>query len=134
LIGLDTNILVRLITQDDPIQSAIVNDFFERHLSETMLGFVSVVVIVETVWVLQRRYKLSNRTTAQAIQRILDTQTIVVEREAEVFIAVGALRRGKGGFTDTLIGALGRRSGCSMTLSFDQKALRLPWFKHPGNV
>ena len=60
MIGLDTNLLVRYFTQDDPVQSPIATDVMERRLTQDEPGFVSVVVIAETVWVLDRAYRLGN--------------------------------------------------------------------------
>jgi predicted nucleic-acid-binding protein len=60
MIGLDTNVLVRYIAQDEPTQSKIATDFVER-LTERDLGFISVVAMTETAWVLERAYGLSAR-------------------------------------------------------------------------
>jgi predicted nucleic-acid-binding protein len=131
VIGLDTNILVRFITQDDPKQSAIANDVFENQLSIRDPGFVSVVVMVETAWVLERSYGLEAGEIAAAVERVLQIENLFVEDEQEVFAAFIALRDGQGTFADALIGALNTRAGCRRTLTFDRKALRLPGFEHP---
>jgi predicted nucleic-acid-binding protein len=129
MIGLDTNILVRYLAQDDPVQSPQAAEVIERRLSEDNPGFVSVVAMVETVWVLDRAYGLADHEIAAAIERTLQTDVLVVENEQEVFAAMIALREGRGEFADALIGALGARVGCLCTLTFDQKAVRLPGFE-----
>ena len=58
MIGLDTNVIVRYLTQDDPVQSKQATDIVERRLTDANPGFVSIVVMVETVWVLDRAYGL----------------------------------------------------------------------------
>lgn len=131
MIGLDTNILVRYLAQDDPIQSPKARQIIERRLTEENPGFVSIVAMVETVWVLERAYRLANREIAAAVERVLQTDVLVVEHEQEVFTAMIALKEGQGSFADALIAALGVRVGCSCTLTFDQKALRLPNFALP---
>ncbi|OLB29300.1 MAG: VapC toxin family PIN domain ribonuclease [Acidobacteria bacterium] len=131
MIGLDTNILVRYLTQDDPIQSPKANEIIERRLTEANPGFVSIVAMAEIVWVLDRAYGLGAREIAAAVERILQTEVLAVENEQEVFTALIALRAGQGSFSDALIAALGARMGCSLTLTFDQKALRLPGFELP---
>jgi predicted nucleic-acid-binding protein len=128
MIGLDTNVLVRYLTQDDPVQSPKATAFIERTLSPQNPGFVSIVAIVETVWVLERAYKLSRQTVRAAIERILQADALVVEREREVFIAWTAFESEVGEFADALIEALGATAGCSHTVTFDQKALRIPGF------
>jgi predicted nucleic-acid-binding protein len=125
MIGLDTNVLVRYLTQDDPGQSLRATELIERRLTEDNPGFISVVAMTETVWVLERAYRLSNVRIAEVIERLLQTAVLVVENEAEVFAAMTVLQEGSGSFADSLIGELGDRAGCSVTLTFDQKASRL---------
>jgi predicted nucleic-acid-binding protein len=129
MIGLDTNILVRYLAQDDPIQSPKATELIERRLSEDDPGFVSVVAMVETAWVLDRAYGLTDQAIAAAIECTLQADLLVVENEQEVFAAMIALKQGKGSFADALIGASGARAGCSSTLTFDRKASRLPGFE-----
>jgi predicted nucleic-acid-binding protein len=129
MIGLDTNVLVRYLAQDDPAQSARATGIIEGRLSGENPGFVSIVAMVETVWVLERAYGLSDDNIVAAIERTLQADVLVVEREQEVFAAMTALEEGRGSFADALIGALGAAAGCSATLTFDRKALRLPEFE-----
>jgi predicted nucleic-acid-binding protein len=131
MIGLDTNVVVRYLTQDDPIQSPQATELIERRLTEENPGFISVVAMAETVWVLDRAYGVSDQDIATAVERLLQTDVLVVEHEPEVFTAMIALKKGHGAFADALIGALGTRAGCSSTLTFDRKALRLPGFAVP---
>ena len=131
MIGLDTNILVRYLTQDNPIQSARAREIVERRLTEEKPGFVSIVAMVETVWVLQRAYGLRPHEIVGAVERMLQTDVLVVENEQEVFTAMIALKEGQGSFADAVIAALGARVGCSSTLTFDRQALRLPGFELP---
>ena len=128
MIGLDTNILVRYLAQDDPIQSAKATEIFEQRLTEENPGFVSVVAMVETAWVLDRAYRLGSDEIAAAIERTLQIDVLVVENEQEVFTAMIALKQGKGSFADAIILALGAKAGCSHTLTFDHKASRLSGF------
>lgn len=131
MIGLDTNILVRYLTQDDATQSAKATEIIERQLTEQSPGFLSVVVMVETVWVLDRAYRLPADQIAAAVERILQTDVFSVENEQEVFTAMVAFKKGHGSFADALIAGLSAKAGSSFTLTFDHKALRLPGFKLP---
>jgi len=131
MIGLDTNILVRYFAQDDPIQSPKATEVIERRLTAENRGFVSIVAMVETVWVLDRAYGLTEHEIANAIERALQADLLVVENEQEVFTAMITLKEGRGAFADALIAALGARAGCVRTLTFDRKALRLPEFELP---
>jgi len=132
MIGLDTNVLVRYMAQDDPIQAKIATDLIERRLTESDPGFISIVAMTETAWVLERVYGLSGAEIARAIERTLQTDVLVVESEQEIFTATVALREGRGSFADALIAALGARAGCSATVTFDRRALRLPGFELLG--
>jgi len=129
MIGLDTNILVRYLTWDEPIQSAKAAEIIERRLTAEDPGFISIVALVETAWVLARNYALPRQDIAAAVERLLQIETIVVQNEREVFLATVAFRTGQAGFSDALIGALGSWAGCSSTFTFDRKAARLEWFE-----
>jgi predicted nucleic-acid-binding protein len=131
MIGLDANVLVRYLTQDDPVQSAKATELIERRLTRRDPGFISIVAMAEAVWVLERAYRLGDAEIATTIERTLQADSLVVENEQEVFTAMIALKEGRGSFADALIGALGARAGCSATVTFDQKALRLPGFRPP---
>jgi predicted nucleic-acid-binding protein len=131
MIGLDTNVLVRYLTQDDRVQSAKATELIEQRLTRRDPGFISIVAMAEAVWVLERAYRLGDAEIATTIGRTLQADSLVVENEQEVFTAMIALKEGRGSFADALIGALCARAGCSATVTFDQKALRLPGFRPP---
>jgi predicted nucleic-acid-binding protein len=131
MIGLDTNVLVRYLTQDDRVQSAKATELIEQRLTRRDPGFISIVAMAEAVWVLERAYRLGDVEIATTIERTLQADSLVVENEQEVFTAMIALKEGRGSFADALIGALCARAGCSATVTFDQKALRLPGFRPP---
>jgi predicted nucleic-acid-binding protein len=90
---------------------------------------VSIVTTAETAWVLERIYGLTAGELAAAIEWMLQVNVLVVENEQKVFTAMTAVKEGRGSFADALIGALGAKMGCSHTVTFDQKALRLPDFQ-----
>ena len=131
MIGLDTNVLVRYLRQDDRVQSAKATELIEQRLTRRDPGFISIVAMAEAVWVLERAYRLGDAEIATTIERTLQADSLVVENEQEVFTAMIALKEGRGSFADALIGALCARAGCSATVTFDQKALRLPGFRSP---
>jgi predicted nucleic-acid-binding protein len=83
------------------------------------------------VWVLDRAYNVARHAIVLAVGGMLQADTLVVEHEQEVFTAMTALKQRQGSFADALIAVLGARAGCSGTLTFDQKALRLPGFALP---
>ena len=129
MIGLDTNVLVRYLAQDDAIQSPRATQIIEHQLTAERPGFISLVTMVETVWVLDRVYGLSSHESAAVVERILQADTLLVQNEQEAFTAMVALKTGAGSFADALIGALGLWAGCTVTLTFDKKAKRLNQFQ-----
>ncbi len=129
MIGLDTNIVVRYLTQDDPVQSRRATQIIEQHLDADEPGFISVVTIAEIVWVLDRIYDLAGQEIATVVERLLQADTLLVQNEQQVFTAVESLKARKGSFADALIGALGQWAGCSATLTFDRKASKLSGFE-----
>jgi predicted nucleic-acid-binding protein len=129
VIGLDTNVLVRYLTQDDAAQSAKANQLIEKRLTQSDPGFISIVAMVETVWVLDRAYGFSRREIAAAIERILQSEVFVVQYEQDVFTAMVLLKAGRGAFADALIGELGATAGCSYTGTFDRRTTQLSTFR-----
>ncbi len=129
MIGLDTNVLVRYLTQDDPVQSPKATRLIERRLTERDPGFISTVAIVETVWVLERAYWFAAGAIAGAIERILQASVLIVDHEQEVFTAMTAMKDDRASFADALIGALDARAGCAATVTFDRKDARLAGFE-----
>ena len=122
MIGLDTNVLLRYLVQDDPVQSPRATEIITRRLTEEEPGFVSLVTILEVVWVLKSLYKRSREEIANDIEMVLAADTLEVQNEQEVYHAVVALRNSSGTFEDALIGSLGAWRGCSTTLTFDERA------------
>jgi predicted nucleic-acid-binding protein len=124
MIALDTNVVLRYLVGDDPVQSRKATEIIERQLSRQAPGFVSLVCILEIVWVLGSLYKRSRSEVAGHIEMILAADTLEIQNEQEVYQGVLALRNGTGTFEDALIGGLGAWWGCSATLTFDQNAAR----------
>jgi predicted nucleic-acid-binding protein len=124
MIGLDTNVLLRYLVQDDPAQSPRASEVIERRLSKENPGFVSLVCVLEIAGILGSLYKRSRQQIAGHLEMLLAADTLEVQNEQEVYQALVALKNGSGTFQDALIGALGAWRGCSATLTFDQNAAK----------
>ncbi len=124
MIGLDTNVLLRYLVQDDPAQSPRATAIIEHRLTKQSPGFVSLVSILEIVWVLGSLFKRTRGEIAEHIEMILAADTLEVQNEQEVYQAIVALRNGTRTFEDALIGSIGIWRGCSATLTFDQDAAK----------
>ncbi len=128
MIGLDTNVLLRYLTRDDPVQFSAAVRVIEEQLSVQERGFVSTIVLAELAWVLRRTYRWPASRVAEIMERLLNSDALVIEQPDEVSEAIAAVRDGRGDFADALIGAVAGRAGCSHILTFDRDALRLPGF------
>jgi predicted nucleic-acid-binding protein len=120
MIGLDTNVLIRYFTQDDPVQSPAASEVIES-LTELDRGFVSIVALVEMSWVLTRAYQVDDPTLVAIITNLLGADEITVERPEAVRAAVTKLESGAQ-FADAVITELCREAGCDTTLTFDRRA------------
>ncbi|MRD46877.1 PIN domain-containing protein [Caenimonas koreensis DSM 17982] len=127
MIGLDTNVLVRYLAQDDPKQSALATRLIEKQLSVARPGFVSLVVLAETCWVLGRLYAATQEELASTIEDLLTTAQFHIERREVVQEAVqhfNEAKRSTAGFVDVLISKLASSEGCSQIVTFDKAAVR----------
>jgi predicted nucleic-acid-binding protein len=129
MIGLDTNILIRFLTQDDARQSPIANRIIEQGLTRARPGFINVVTIVEIAWVIESSFDLDRDERAALIDAILRLENVVVQHRNHVLRALDEMRTGGADFSDVLVGALCADAGCETTLTFDKRASRLPGFK-----
>lgn len=123
MIGLDTNVLVRYIMQDEPRQSAKAAALIES-LEVDRPGFISVVSVVELYWVLTSCYDLTDDQVGRALDLLLRTRQIVVDRADQVLRALKVFGTGKADFADCLIERTAASAGCERTMTFDVSAAR----------
>jgi len=123
MIGLDTNVLVRYIMQDDAKQSPLANRLIES-LSASVPGFVPLVSVVELAWVLSSAYELDRLQLVQAFEALLRTHEIVVEQAETVWKALRVFQNGCADFADCLIERSAAAAGCERTMSFDRGAVK----------
>ena len=121
MIGIDTNVLVRYLTLDDPEQVQRVDrlvDHAER-LEEAL--HIDAIVLCEVVWVLRSVYRLSRESIADALEKVIDARQFSIEDRDAVRRALESYRRRAGDFADYLIGERNRRRGCDTTRTFDTR-------------
>ena len=116
--GLDTNVLVRYIMQDDPKQSAMATRLIEA-LTPQAPGFVPQVVVEELLWVLAGCYDLTRAQLGQAVHTLLRSKTLVVDRADQVAQALKSFLGGSADFADGLIERCAAHAGCKETVTFD---------------
>lgn len=126
--GLDTNVLVRYVVQDDPAQSATATKLIDNFTTANP-GFVSMIVVVEMVWMLQSSYKAERPEIARVLDTLLRSRELVVENAELVWQALRIFTRSGGDFADCLIQRCGHTAGCDETVTFDQRASRTAGMK-----
>jgi len=122
VIGLDTNVIVRYLAQDDARQAAAATRLIEGSLSAEERGFVSIVTLAEVVWVMSSNYRAARAAVAEIVEGLLTAPQLTIERADVVWRALRAYRDSKTDFSDALIVELGREAGCTKTLTFDRRA------------
>ena len=123
MIGLDTNVLVRYIAQDDPKQSPKATHLIESLTADTP-GYVSIISVVELVWVLTGCYALTKNEIGEVLETMLRTKEIVVAHTDTVWKALRLFKEGKADFADYLIERSANEAGCNYTSTFDRDAAR----------
>lgn len=127
MIGIDTNILIRHLTQDKPHQAERASALIEQACSIEEPGYVNRVVMCEIVWVLERAYRYERTLIAGCIETILRTADIRVENEKAVWTTLARYQEGYD-FADALIGETNALAGVTRTYTFDKKAAELETF------
>lgn len=122
MIGLDTNVLVRYIAQDDKVQSARATRLIESECSAAKPGFVGQIVLAELVWVSESRYGASRSEVAAIVRRILGIRQLKVQDPEVAWKALRLFESGKADYADCLIACGAQDAGCERTMTFDRKA------------
>ena len=130
MIGLDTNVLVRLVVGDDPQQTRQAKAYVARHCTPDSPGFINCVVLAELVWVLASSYHYSRSEIATAVEALIAGVDRVVEHHHAVRASLDDFIAGRLDFTDALIGHVNRAGGCEATATFDRRAAKLDGFVH----
>ena len=131
MIGLDTNVLVRYFTQDDPVQSAKASELIES-LTTASPGFVSLVSIVELVWVLQSCYQSAKSEVVTVLETLLRTRELTVEHAEVIWQALRKFVANKADFADCLIERCAHAAGCEYSATFDLNAVKAAGMKRLG--
>ena len=121
MIGIDTNVLVRYLAQDDDVQSLVASRVIDALTVEAQ-AHIPIVVLVETVWVLSRAYRSSRAQIAATIETLLRARELVVENAEIAYLALATYQATNADFADALIAHGARRAGCTETVTFDKAA------------
>ncbi|MDQ2817115.1 MAG: type II toxin-antitoxin system VapC family toxin [Candidatus Eremiobacteraeota bacterium] len=133
MIGLDTNVLVRLLVRDDAKQALAAQALVEARCSPGEPGFINSVVLCELFWVLETAYRYQRRDISKAIGTLLRVSSLAVERADAVWAALKEYQQAAGtDFADSLLSRINLEKGCAHTVTFDRTAVKSVGFKLIG--
>lgn len=127
MMALDTNVLVRFLVKDDDKQAALVYQLFKQSEEQQDVFFVPLLVILETIWVLQSAYDVPDEDIVSAINQLLLMPILKLEGHPAIQGFIASFREVKLDLADLLIAHVARSCGCEQVLTFDRKAAA---FKH----
>lgn len=122
MIGLDTNVVVRYLTQDDPKQAKKASTLIETELSPSEPGFITLITLVEITWVLESCFDQSKEDVLDVLQGLLTTKQLIVESASLAYLAMRRCTKASTDFSDALIAVISEQEGCSRVVTFDKKA------------
>lgn len=128
MIGVDTNVLVRYLAQDDLSQARKVDAFLSEAIDGGMRLHIDDIVLCETVWVLRAAYRLSKATIVATLDKIMSTALFSFDDRELLRTALADYRDGSADFSDCVIGRRNARAGCEHTVTFDRSLHDHPTF------
>jgi predicted nucleic-acid-binding protein len=123
MIGIDSNVLVRIFVRDDPHQTAAAVRFLGTRTSDDP-AFVSAVVVAELVWALERTYRYTSAAIHEALDSLFESTNIMIEKEALMGAAVAVAAQQNADISDSIIAAIAADAGASHTVTFDKPAAK----------
>ena len=130
--ALDTNVLVRFLVKDDERQSEIVYRVFKQAEMDNSTFFVPLLVVLETLWVLESVYKIARNDILDSINEVILMPILMFEAQATIQRFIFIAREIKADLSDILIACSAKSSGCESVLTFDKKASKFDYFEIIG--
>lgn len=127
--GLDTNVLVRYIVQDDAEQSLAATALIEGGEQAGETFFINQIVLCEVVWVVKGCYNAGRDEVGRMVEQILRTASFRIQRSAEVWSTLNIYRKTPADFADCLIACTNRAADCTETATFDRQAAQIEGFR-----
>lgn len=128
MIGLDTNVLVRFLVEDDPGQTATAKELIEEIVERDERAFLSDVVLCELVWVLRSSYRLPKDQITETLHYLLRSRHLEFSDRDHLEAVIRSYGEGSGDFADYVIRELAEENGCSSVATFDRALHSEPGF------
>lgn len=123
MIGIDSNVLIRMMADDDVAQGKQVRTFLLKRTIDDP-AYVSAVVLAETVWVLQSRLGYASSAIVSALRRLLESGELKFQHTDRLAVLLDGPAAGRGDLADHVIAWSAAEAGCTHTVTFDRKAAR----------
>lgn len=120
--ALDTNVLVRFLVKDDERQAKTVYRIFKQAESDKEVFFVPLLVVLETVWVLESVYKIKRHEILDSINELILMPILEFEKPSAILKFVSSARGTKIDLSDLLIAHSAKFAGCECVITFDKRA------------
>lgn len=130
MIGLDTNILIRYLVQDDEKQGVLATNLIENKLSAQQQGYICSIVLLEIFWSLKNGYKMDKSTIHDIFERLLTCEELAFEHRDLAWKALQLAKKLNVGFVEAFIGMIHQFQGCEKTVTFDKTACRIDQFSY----
>ena len=127
--GLDTNVLIRYLVQDEPKQSATATQFIEQQCTEKSPCHIGKIVLCEVAWVLESRYGQSREQISDIFEQLLQVEQLEVDEPDVIWRALFDYKNSNADFPDHLLARVNEANGCDVTVTFDKKASKQPFFE-----
>ena len=121
MIGLDTNVMMRYLVQDDPKQSKQAEKLIEKRCNQESPGYIALIVLCELVWVMRRAYGYEKSMVVKVLDQLLTTAELVIQDEEIARKALEAYQAGQADYADYVLIFTNHYAGCPVTYSFDRK-------------
>lgn len=128
MIGIDTNVLIRILTKDDEKQAQLAFDYIASSCSNSSI-VINAVVFCEVVWVLESAYNYTKEEIINCLLHILKTKQFLIPDKEIIRLALTLYQDTKIDFSDALIGYLNKQQNCEFTITFDKEAARTDIYK-----
>lgn len=129
MIGLDTNVLIRYLVQDDPRQAEQASSYIESNCTDDSPCFIGQIVLCELAWVLESNYNQDREQIASIIEQLLQVGQLEVMEPEVVWRALTDYKNSSADFPDHLLARVNESRGCDVTVTFDKKAAKQQSFR-----
>ncbi len=125
MIGIDTNVLVRYIAQDDVAQSRRASTLIEKECTADKPGLVGLIVLVEVVWVSESVYNATKAQVTEIVRRILSIKQLAVQDAEVAWKALRLFEANNADFADCIVACSATSEGCNQVMTFDKQAAKI---------